>query len=105
MHSWVKVAAEYSDGVRYEIVRGDMTGFVMSTHLWDRGGQTLAYAEGRLPGAKSRFPALVALAFPTVAEVVLSIASKNFRKILEEDYNSKRRSGGPLDRAQVPGPG
>jgi hypothetical protein len=90
MHSWIKVAAEYSDGLRYEFVRGDLTGFVVRAYLWERGGQTLAYAEGHLPGAKSRFPGLVALAFPTVSEVVIDVASKNFRKFLEEDYNSKR---------------
>jgi hypothetical protein len=90
MHSWIKVAAEYSDGLRYEFVRGDLTGFVIDAYLWDRGGQTMAYARGHLPGAKTRFPGLVALAFPTVAEVVIDVASKNFRKFLEEDYNSKR---------------
>lgn len=92
MHSWIKVDIPHKDLIIYDFVRGDMTGFKVRCWFWERQGKTLAYAEGKLPRAKTRFPGLVAFAFPTLAELVLSVATKNFRNLIEEDYNQKRLS-------------
>lgn len=91
MHSWIKVDQEYDDIVRFTIIRGDMTGFKVNAYLWDRDGKTVTVAKGILPGAKQMLPSLVALVFKPVSEIVLGVATKNFRSYIEEDYRKMKR--------------
>ncbi|MBI3543139.1 MAG: hypothetical protein HY075_07690 [Deltaproteobacteria bacterium] len=90
MHSWVKVDQQYWDVIRYTIVRGDMTGFKVDAYLWDKSGRTLAVAKGELPHAKQMLPTLVALVFKPVSEIVLGVATKNFRGYIEEEYKKQK---------------
>ncbi len=90
MHSWVHVDQRYSDIIHYEIVRGDMTGFKIDAYLWNRNGKTLTIAKGYLPHAKQMLPTLVALVFKPVSEVVLGVATKNFRSYIEEEYKKEK---------------
>lgn len=90
MHSWIKVDQTYYDLIRYEVVRGDLTGFRVNAYLWNRDGKTLAFAKGSLPRAKQILPTFVALLFKPVSEVVLSVATKNFRSYIEEEYKKQK---------------
>ena len=90
MHSWIKANIQHKDALIYEIIRGDMKGMKITAYLWEHQGKTLAVAEGFLPGAKSKFPGLVRIALPSLAEIVLGIAMKNFRKSIEDEYNKNR---------------
>lgn len=91
LHSWFKVRFYEQKAVHYEVVRGDLGGFVAWTYFWNEGrGRTLVVARGQLPQGKKRFPALIQFAFPALAEVVLSQASKNLRNFIEDEYNQKR---------------
>ncbi|MBI3555380.1 MAG: hypothetical protein HY074_03830 [Deltaproteobacteria bacterium] len=90
MHSWVHVEHKYLDVIHYEIVRGDMTGFKIDAYLWNRNGKTLTVAKGYLPHAKQLLPTLVALIFKPVSEIVLGVATKNFRSYIEEEYKKEK---------------
>lgn len=90
MHSWVKVDPTYTDLIRYEIIKGDMRGFKVQAYLWDREGKTLAVAKGLWPHAKQSLPAFVRLLFKPVSEVVLGVATKNFRGYIEEEYKKQK---------------
>ncbi len=91
LHSWFKVQIQPVDYVGYEVVRGDLTGFIVHTYFYDQGrGRTLEVAIGHIPKGKERFPALVNFAFPTIAEFVLSVATKNLRSFVEEEYNQSK---------------
>lgn len=90
MHSWIKVDQRYWDEIRYEIVQGDMYGFKIQLYLWDKQGKTVALIKGLFPQGKSRLPKFVALVFKPVSEIVLSVATKNFRSYIEGEYKKKR---------------
>ncbi|MBI2606039.1 MAG: hypothetical protein HYW49_08160 [Deltaproteobacteria bacterium] len=87
VRSWVKVDDRYWDELNYEIVRGDMKGFKVKTSLWDKGSRTMLVMQGHLPSAKNIFPkALQFIAIP-LSEMVLGVASRNFRSYIEGEYN------------------
>lgn len=87
VRSWIKVDDRYWDELNYEIVRGDMKGFTVKTTLWDKGSRTMLVMQGHLPSAKNIFPkALQFIAIP-LSEMVLGVASRNFRSYIEGEYN------------------
>ena len=90
MNSVMRADLQYWDRARYEIIRGDLEGFIVTVYLWERQGKTITVASGLLPQGRKRFPGLVGFAFPTLAEFVLGVATKNFRKFIEAAYNQKR---------------
>jgi hypothetical protein len=97
MHSWVKVDQRYWDEIAYEIVRGDMVGFKVKAYLWDTSsisklgvtGKTIAGAKGLWPGGKTALPSFVATIFKPLSEVVIGVATKNFRSYIEEEYKKQ----------------
>jgi hypothetical protein len=90
MHSWIKVDQRYLDLIEFNIVRGDMTGFKIKVYLWEKEGKTLVIGKGEWPGARLSLPTLVRLVFKPVSEIVLGIATRNFRSYIEEDYRKKK---------------
>lgn len=92
MHSWVKVDQTYTDLIRYEIIRGDMVGFTVNVYFWNKQGKTLTLAKGLLPHAKQLLPKFVALIFKPVSEIVIGVATKNFRSYIEEEYTKQKSS-------------
>lgn len=90
MHSWVKVNQQYWDEIKYEVVRGDMKGFKIDAYLYEKEGKTLAVAKGLWPQGKKAFSSVVALLFKPVSEVVIGVATKNFRSYIEEEYKLKK---------------
>ncbi len=87
VHSWVKVDDRYWDELNYEIIRGEMKGFKVKTTLWDKGIRTMIVMQGHLPSARNIFPkALQFIAIP-LSEMVLGVASRNFRSYIEGEYN------------------
>lgn len=92
MHSWLRVEQRPGDGneLVYEIIRGDLVGLKVHAYLWDRNGKTLAIARGSLPRARAMLPALVRLVFKPVSEVVIGVATRNFRSYIEEEYRKRK---------------
>lgn len=86
MHSWLKVEQKYWDEVGYEIVRGDMVGFKVRAYLFEREARTLAVARGVLPEGRKRFSTMVALVFKPLSEIVIHVATRNFRGYIEGEY-------------------
>ena len=91
MHSWIKVDQRYWDEIHYEVVRGDMRGFKCHAYLWEKEGKTLAVATGNWPNGKKAFSSVIALIFKPLSEVVIGVATKNFRSYIEEEYKTKRK--------------
>lgn len=92
MHSWIRPDLHLWDEIAYEFVAGDLTGLKIKVYFWEKEGRTLALAKGLLPSGKKRFSKLLSIAFPPVAEIVLGIATKNFRNFIEDDYNKQKGS-------------
>lgn len=86
MHSWVKVDQRFWDVIRYTIVAGDMRGFKIDAYLYEKEGKTVAVAKGLWPQGRKAFSSVVALLFKPVSEVVIGVATKNFRSYIEEEY-------------------
>jgi hypothetical protein len=91
MHSWIKVDQRYYDEINYEIIRGDMKGFKVRAYLWEKNGKTVAAAKGVLPGGRKMFTAVTALLFKPVSEIVIGVATKNFRRYIEEEHKKGSR--------------
>ena len=91
MHSWIKVDQRYWDEIHYHVVRGDMRGFKCQAYLWEKEGKTLAVATGNWPNGKKAFSSVVALVFKPLSEVVIGVATKNFRSYIEEEYKLKHK--------------
>lgn len=90
MHSWVQVDQQYWDEIAYEVVQGDMLGFKIRVYLWDTNGKTLVAAKGILPGGKKRFSSVIVLLMKPVSEIVLGVATRNFRSYIEEEYKKQK---------------
>ncbi|MEW6055984.1 MAG: hypothetical protein AB1540_05155 [Bdellovibrionota bacterium] len=90
MHSWIKVDQSYWDEIRYEIIKGDMKGFKITAYLWENENKTLAVAKGVLPQGKRMFSSVIAVVFKPLSEVVIGVATKNFRSYIEEEYKKQK---------------
>src|SRR5690606_13035608 len=90
MHSWLQMDDDLWDEISFDIVRGDLAGMKIKTYLYDEDGKTLIIGVGKLDGAKSQFSSFVATLLPTVAEVVIDVATNNFRSYIEEEYQKNR---------------
>lgn len=91
MHSWVHVDDKYWDVIHYKIVKGDMKGFKIDAYLWEKEGKTLAIATGLWPKGRKMFSGIVALVFKPASEIVIGVATKNFRSYIEEEYEKKKK--------------
>jgi len=91
MHSWVKVDQSYWDQLNFTIIKGDMLGFKIKTYLWDKSGKTLVVADGNWPKGRKAFSGVIATLFKPLSEVVIGVATKNFRGYIEEEYKKKLR--------------
>lgn len=92
MHSWMQVDDTRWDEIRYKIVRGNMTGFDIRTYFWNKKGRTLAIAQGVYPKGRKILPAFVATVFKPLSEVVIGVATKNFRSYIEKEHSKKKNS-------------
>jgi len=90
MHSWLKMDDRLWDEVHFTIIKGDLKGMRIRTYLWEESGKTLIIGKGELKNARSKFGGLVARVLPTVAEVVIDVATGRFRGYIEEEYQKKR---------------
>lgn len=91
MHSWVRVNEISLDEIQYEIIKGDMKGFKMFLFLYDYKGKTLIFCKGFWPRGKAVFSKVIAFVFPTIAEMVISAATKNFRQHIEDAYSKQKK--------------
>jgi hypothetical protein len=91
MHSWIRVDASDPEALHFDVASGDLKGMKIDAYLWDKDGKTLAIAKGLWPEGKKFFSSVVALLFKPVSEVVIGVATKNFRSYIEEEY--RKQSG------------
>jgi hypothetical protein len=90
MHSYMTIDQKYRDRVAYHIVGGDMIGFKIEAFFWEKEGKTLAFARGVFPGAKKVLPSVVSVLFKPVSEIVIGVATKSFRRYIEDKYKQKK---------------
>ncbi len=90
-HSFIKVEDKYFDEINYEVVKGDMLGFKIITRLWKKESKTMLTMSGKLPNAKDMFPVALRLIAVPLSEMLLGVASGNFRSYIEKEYQSKKR--------------
>lgn len=90
-HSYIKVNDKYFDEIHYEVIQGDMKGFKITTRLWKKESKTIIAMSGKLPNAKALFPAALRLIAVPLSEMLLGIASGNFRSYIEDEYQKQKR--------------
>lgn len=90
-HSLIKVDDKYFDEINYEVIKGDLLGFKISTRLWKKESKTIISMNGKLPNAKALFPAALRLIAVPLSEMLLGIASGNFRSYIESEYQKQKR--------------
>ncbi len=90
-HSLIKVDDKYYDEINYEVIKGDMLGFKITTQLWKKESKTVIAMNGKLPNAKALFPAALRLIAVPLSEMLLGIASGNFRSYIEGEYQKQKR--------------
>lgn len=89
-HSWIKVDDSKNDELDYEFVEGGLKGFKVHTTLYEDGPRTILVMKGYLPKGKSMVPSALSLIMKPVSELVLSVAAKNMRGHIEDEYEKKK---------------
>lgn len=89
MHSWIQVYDISPDHLAFKIFKGEMVGLTADIYTWELNSKTLMALKGTITDAKKIFPSALSLIAVPLSEMLLGIASKNFRNHIEEEYKKK----------------